>query len=173
MSIAKVSKTYGLHSIELFARNLKYTEVQKPIEFCIDHGKIYTMKNDPYNIDRHLKSQYLINDGIRLRIYQSHNHSNGIGFIINPSTLLSGEYQPVRLWVPTEEAVNKLLKDFDKILKSLGLDNVKSKDLSLSQMDITHNEWGDMVILLRRSSVCFGKALFLRISRYTIIRTKL
>ena len=173
MSIAKVSKTYGLHSIELFARNLKYTEVQKPIEFCIDHGKIYTMKNDPYNIDRHLKSQYLINDGIRLRIYQSHNHSNGIGFIINPSTLLSGEYQPVRLWVPTEEAVNKLLKDFDKILKSLGLDNVKAKDLSLSQMDITHNEWGDMVILLRRSSVCFGKALFLRISRYTIIRTKL
>ena len=143
MSIAKVSKTYGLHSIELFARNLKYTEVQKPIEFCMDHGKIYKMKSDPDNIDRMLKSTYFVNDGVRLRIYQSHDKSNGIGFIITPGTLLSGEYQPVRLWVPTEEAVNELLKDLDKILKSLGLDNVKSKDLSLSQMDITHNEWGD------------------------------
>lgn len=142
MSIAKVSKTYGLHSIELFARNLKYTEVQKPIEFCIDHGKIYKMKSDPDNIDRMLKSTYFINDGVRLRIYQSHDKSNGIGFIITPSTLLSGEYQPVKLWVPTKEAVNELLKDLDKILKSLGLDNVKAKDLSLSQMDITQNDWG-------------------------------
>jgi len=142
MSIAKVSKTYGLHSIELFARNLKYTEVQKPIEFCIDHGKIYKMKSDPDNIDRMLKSTYFVNDGIRLRIYQSYNKSNGIGFIINPSTLLSGEYQPVKLWVPTEEAVNELLKCLDKILKSLGLDNVKAKDLSLCQIDITQNDWG-------------------------------
>ena len=142
MSIAKVSETYGLHSIELFARNLKYTEVQKPIEFCMDHGKIYKMKSDPDNIDRTLKSTYFVNDGVRLRIYQSHDKSNGIGFIITPSTLLSGEYQPFMLWVPTEEAVNELLKDLDKILKSLGLDNVKAKDLSLSQMDITQNDWG-------------------------------
>lgn len=100
----------GIHTIELYALDLKYAEVQNVIEFLVDQGEIYKIKSDPYNIDRYLKSTYLVDDGIRMRIYQSHNKSNGIGFIVNPSTLLSGKYQPVKLWTPTKEDVKKLLK---------------------------------------------------------------
>lgn len=136
-----INELLGIHTIELYAKDLKYTDVQKVIDYLVDQGEIYLLKSDPYNIDRHLKSVYLVNDGIRMRIYQSHNKSSGIGFIINPSTLLSGEYQPVRLWRPTKEDVETLLEILDDILESLGLDSVKAKDLSLSQMELTKNNW--------------------------------
>lgn len=143
MSKVKISKTYGIHTIELYLKNLKYTEVQKVIERLMDSGEIYETKSDYYNIDRHLKCTYFVEDGIRLRIYQSHNHSNGIGFVINPSTLLSGKYQPVKLWIPTPEAVDELQKRLSIVFDMLGLDSVHSTDLSLCQMDVTLNEWGD------------------------------
>ena len=60
MRKVKLSRDYGIHTIELYAKNLKYMEVQKIIEFLVDHGKFYTQKSDPYNIDRHLKSSILL-----------------------------------------------------------------------------------------------------------------
>jgi len=143
MGQLKVSKTYGIHTIELYAKNLKYTEVQKVIDRLVETGEIQKAKSDFYNIDRHFKSTYFVEDGIRMRIHQSHNKSNGIGFAINPSTVLSGKYQPVKLWEPTPEAVDELLERLSLVLKLLGLDSVYSTDLSLSQMDVTENIWGD------------------------------
>ena len=137
-----MSLYFGIQTLELYAKDLKYTEVQRVIDYLEGHGNIYKMKSDPYNINRHMKSTYLIEDGVRLRIYQSCIKSNGIGFIINPATLLTGEYQPVKLWEPTRRSVDTLLKKLNKILKLIGLDSVKARDLSLSQMDITTNKWG-------------------------------
>ena len=134
---------YGIHTIELYLQNLKYTEVQKVIEQLEKLGRIHKIKSDYYNIDRHLKCTYFVEDGIRLRIHQSHNRSNGIGFAINPSTLLSGEYQPVNLWVPTPKAVEKLQKKLVLVFEDLGLDSTYVKKLSLCQMDVTQDEWGD------------------------------
>lgn len=142
MGKLKTSETYGIHTIELYAKNLKYTAVQKVIDRLADSGKIQKIKSDSYNIDRHLKSQYFVEDGIRMRIYQSYNHSSGIGFTINPCSLLSGKYQPVRLWKPTPEATDGLLKRLSFMLEMLGLDCVHVEDLSLSQMDLTANIWG-------------------------------
>ena len=145
ITVGKVtmSKKYGIHTIELYAKNLKYTQVQKVIDRLEDCGKIYKVKSELYNINRHMKSTYLAEDGIRLRIYQSHNKSCGIGFIINPATFLSRKYKPIELWKPTEEAVNTLLEKLNEKLSSLGLDDVRAKDLSLSQMDLTRNFWYD------------------------------
>ena len=112
MKIGKLSLYYGIHTIELYAKDLKYKQVQKTIDHLEDQGKIYQIKSDPYNIDRYLKSTYLIEDGIRLRIYQSHNKTCGVGIIINPTTLLTGKYLSVILWKPTEKAVAELLRLF-------------------------------------------------------------
>jgi len=141
MSDVKMSKDYGIHTIELYLANLKYVEVQKVIEQLVENGKIYLSQRDPYNIDRFGKSCYFIDDGIRLRVYQSHNKSNGIAFIINPSTLLSGKYQPIKLWKPTEESVDRMLDHISDCLKELGLNSDYASNLSLSQMDITENRW--------------------------------
>ena len=162
MGKISLSKRYGIHTVELYAKNLKYTEVQKVIDFLADHGNIYTIKSDLYNIDRHLMSTYLIDNGIRMQIFQSHNKSNGIGFIVNPSTLLSGKYQPVKLWKPTKKAVATLLKNFDERLKLIGLSSVQAKDLSLSQMDLTKNVWYDKDYDLTSVIRCFHKCFIPR-----------
>ena len=127
MGKVRLNQCYGIHTIELYAKALKYTEVQRVIDYLEDKGEIYEIKSDPYNIDRHLKSSYLIDDGIRLRIYQSYNKSNGIGFIINPGTLLSRKCTPIDLWEPTEEAVDVLLKMLDHLLKKIGLILISNK----------------------------------------------
>ena len=141
MSNVKTSKTYGIHTIELYLANLKYTEVQKVIDRLVENGQIHLTQREPYNINRFGKSCYFIDDGIRLWIHQSYNKSNGIAFIINPSTLLTGEYQPVKLWIPTEETVNRMLDCIAAHLEELGLNPDYTDNLSLSQMDITENRW--------------------------------
>lgn len=143
MSDVKMSKTYGIHTIELYLANLKYTEVQKVIDRLMGKGLIHLSQKDPYNIDRSAKSNYLVDEGIRVRVYQSHNKSNGLALIVNPSTLLSGEYQPAKLWIPAKKAVVKMQNCISACLKELGLNPAYVDSLSLSQMDITENIWYD------------------------------
>lgn len=159
----------GIHTIELYAKNLKYHEVQRVIDRLVKHGKIQALKSDPYNIDRHFKSTYLVDGGIRLRLHQSHNRSNGIGFIINPSTLLKGTYQPVKLFHPTQKNCDKMLDILGETLTEIGLATcgqygleymVHPEELSLSRMDLTMNLWLDtdtelteIVRIFRKSDV--------------------
>ena len=130
---------YGLHTIELYLKDLKYTEVQRAIDCLYEKGPIHPTKEDELNIDRSLKSTYFVEDGVRLRIHQSHNKSNGIGFIINPSTLLMNAYMPLALWIPTKDGVSKLLNRIKEIMKEIDLDTAYAEKLSLSQMDLTMN----------------------------------
>ena len=45
---------FGIHTIELYANQLKYTEVQKVIDQLVQEGAIQLLKRDPYNIDHAL-----------------------------------------------------------------------------------------------------------------------
>ncbi|WP_277239591.1 hypothetical protein [Merdimonas faecis] len=150
MRIEKVE--FGIHTIELYAKDLKYQEVQKVIDRLTDNGSIRKMRSDPYNIDRHLTSTFLVDDGIRLRIHQSHNKSNGIALIVNPSTLLSRKYQPTKLYHPKKKSCEELLERGGAALIKIGIGTFDSDDvvfivppdeLSLSQMDLTVNLWFD------------------------------
>lgn len=159
----------GIHTIELYANNLKYHEVQKAIDRLVKCGRTQVLKSDPYNIDRHFKSTYLVDKGIRMLLHQSPNRSNGIGFIINPSTLLKGAYQPVKLYHPTKKNCDKMLDILGDTLAEIGLATcgqdgleyvVHPEALSLSQMDLTMNLWLDadtelteIVRLFRKSNV--------------------
>ena len=131
--------SYGIHTIELYLNNLKYTQVQKVSDYLFKHGRTYVIDSNEENIDRSIKSTYFIEDGIRLRIYQSHNKSNGIGFIINPSTLLMKVYMPLALWIPSKGSIKKIKKRISNILQEIGLRDVSLENLSLSQMDLTRN----------------------------------
>lgn len=139
----KNRKQYGIHTIELYAKSLTYTDVQKVIDHLAEDGSIQILKADPYNTDRYIKSTHFVSRGVRLRIYQSYDNSNGIGFIINPSTLLSGKYQPVKLWKPTPESVENMLECLSKIMEEMTLESVRPEELSLSQIDLTTNIWYD------------------------------
>lgn len=149
MKIEKIET--GIHTIELYACNLKYSQVQKVIDYLVDKDHLRIIKRDPFNIDRHVKSNYLVNEGIRMRGYQSQKCSNGIGLAINPCTLLEGTYQPTDLFHPKKKSCQKLLEQTSSAMYKLDMvDNphqgalfVEPEDLSLSQMDLTMNLWFD------------------------------
>ena len=44
MSKVKTDENYGIHTIELYANNLKYTEVQKAIDNLMETGEIQKIK---------------------------------------------------------------------------------------------------------------------------------
>lgn len=77
-----------------------------------------------------------------MRIYQSHNKSNGISFAVNPSTLLSQTYRPLKLFRPTKSNVQRLKGQFKEIFEEIKLSHhgtpiITPEDLSLSRIDLT------------------------------------
>lgn len=132
----------GIHTIELYAGNLKYHQIQKTIDHLVEQRSIQQIYSDPYSIDRHLKSVYLVDRGVRMLLHQSHNKSNGISFAVNPSTLLEGAYQPLKLYRPAKANVAVLqsrIGDFmDEIhLSDHGKPILVPAELGLSRMDLT------------------------------------
>lgn len=165
----KILKTeIGIHTVELYARNLKYQEVQRSIDYLADQSNFQILWSDPYHIDRYLASKFFVDSGVRLQIHQSHDHSNGIGLIINPSTLLAGTYQPTQLYKPTKKSYQQLLMNIGHIMMTMGLGQysfegtpefiVAPEDLSLSQIDLTANLWFDSDTDLTQIIALFGKS---------------
>ena len=70
MKIQKIER--GIHTIELYACNLKYEQVQKVMDWLAEEKQLQIVRRDPFNIDRHAKSDFLIASGVRIRIDQSH-----------------------------------------------------------------------------------------------------
>ena len=114
-----------------------------------DLKQLQIVQRDFLNIDRHAKSDFLIASGVRIHIYQSHDKSNGLGLVINPSSLLAGSYQPTQLFHPKKKACGEVLLRTEEILHELRLEDnarprrlvVQPEELSLSQMDLTLNLW--------------------------------
>ena len=136
----------GVHTIELYAGKLKYHQIQKTIDHLVEQRSIQQIYSDSYSIDRHLKSTYLVDQGIRMRLHQSHNKSNGISFAVNPSTLLAGSYQPLELYQPTRKNVAALQRQIGNIMSEIHLSDhgepiLDPAKLSLSRMDLTVDLW--------------------------------
>ena len=58
MKIKKIER--GIHTIELYACNLKYEQVQKVNDWLAKEKQLQIVWRDPFNIDRHAKSDFLI-----------------------------------------------------------------------------------------------------------------
>lgn len=132
----------GIHTIELYAGKLKYHQVQKTIDHLVEQKSIQQIFSDSYSIDRHLKSTCLVDHGIRMRLHQSHDKSNGISFAVNPSTLLARAYEPLTLYEPTKENVRELQEYLADVFDEIHLSDhrepiLNPEDLSLSRMDLT------------------------------------
>ena len=157
----------GIHTIELYAGNLKYHQIQKVIDQLVEQKSIQQIFSDPYSIDRHLKSTYLVDQGIRMRLYQSHDKSNGISFAVNPATLLEGSYQSLGLYQPTKANVSELQEQLASIMETIQLCDynpfvytLDEFSLILSRMDLTADLYFDksadipsLIRLFRKSMI--------------------
>ena len=144
MKIQKIER--GIHTVELYAKNLKYTQVQKVIDRQSSEGRIYIHEKNFYGIDRYAEFQCGVT---KVLAHQSHDKSNGVGFIFSPSSFLEGEDIPAALYEPDESSCKEILNGMKLLMREIGLETnrhklvVEPKQLSLSQMDLTMNIWFD------------------------------
>ena len=159
MKIEKVES--GIHTIQLYALKLTYSQVQKSIDTLADIAPLKIIWEDHYSIDRRIASSALNPSGIRLFLQQTHDISNSIGIIVNPNILLDRGCPPTQLFHPRKSACRQLLDQMEDVLHRLNLEDnpfqrnlvVSPQDLSLSQMDLTINIWfeddTDLVEIIR------------------------
>ncbi len=160
MKIKKVES--GIHTIELYACNLKYSQVQKILDRQSESGTIFIDSRDDYNVDHSAK---FYRDGIRFAVHQSHNKSNGTGFIFSPSSLLEGQDMPLALYKPGKDSCHEIQCRVENAMHKIGLETnnydgelvMKGEDLSLSQMDLTMNLWFDKDVDLTEIIRLFSK----------------
>ena len=138
---------YGIHTIEFYARDLKYDKIQQLIDGLNDaeediylESKTVCINNDYYATDNYYHSNYLEQYGILMDLNQTFSTPSGIRFAINPSTYISREYNPLNLYHPNSEATT-MEQIIQTIRKELGIVSggvkIKQKKTSLSRIDLT------------------------------------
>lgn len=101
----------GIHTGELSISRLKYSQVQKVNDTLSKAGALIPFHSDIDNIQNSYLSHTYEHRGVTaIRTFQSPMNSNGISFAVNPETMLTGEYQPVKLFKPSEESCRKTIK---------------------------------------------------------------
>lgn len=163
----------GVHTFELSIPCLKYPQVQKVNDTLSKAGALIPFHSDIDNIQNSYLSHAYEDLGMTsIRTFQSPKNSNGISFVVNPKTMLTGKYQPVKLFRPSEESCQKITKTILKIAKKIHLEDLDDSKitvdrLSLSQVDVTINLWFDdgtdlcpMIRLFEKSRLPSGFELY-------------
>ena len=165
----EIKKTrYGIHTVEFYARNMKYDNIQQLIDGLEDadddmycEPRTVCINNDFYATDNIYYSKYLEQYGVMMDLNQTLSNPSGIRFAINPSTFITREYNPLTLYKPNSEATT--MKPIIKIIRkqlhevSGGL-KIKKKKISLSRIDLTCDLVFDPTVDLREIIRLFRKA---------------
>ncbi len=125
----------GMHTFSLSVKS-NYTTVQNIVsnnerilksqdKFCL---------NRCYNICTHEKR------GVKFIITQSLCHPSWIKVVVNPSSLVAGEYCPTGLFNGTKEDIALVKDKLRKILDEVGI-NYRLKDFKLSRADLTTDHY--------------------------------
>ena len=154
MEIKKIR--YGIHTVEFYARNLKYDKMQQLIDALEDaddemfqEQKTICKNNDFYATDNFYHSKYLEQHGILMDLNQTISTPSGIRFAINPSTYQTREYNPLSLYKPkeysttTKDIITTIRKELASVSKEK---KIKKNKFSLSRIDITCDLYFDPVI---------------------------
>lgn len=121
----------GIHTFSLNIRT-SYSNIQN----ILQKNEYILKSKDKY----HLNKLYCIAKykkyGIEIWLHQSIEHPSFVRIIINPSSLLAGEYRPTDLFKANNKNINRLEHKLRNILDDIGID-YDSSDIKLSRCDLT------------------------------------
>ena len=123
----------GIHTFSIKMRS-SYSGIQNIItaNTCIRITKDKFGLNNNYCIPTHKST------GVEILLHQSIAHPCWITLIVNPSSLLAGEYRPVSLYQPDKKSLRKLHKLLRSILDKVGIEQ-RLKEFKLSRCDLTQD----------------------------------
>ena len=123
----------GIHTFSLKIRS-SYSGIQNIItaNTCIRVTKDKFGLNNNYCIPTYKST------GVEILLHQSIAHPCWITLIVNPSSLLAGEYRPVSLYQPDKKSLRKLHKLLRGILDKVRIEQ-RLKEFKLSRCDLTRD----------------------------------
>lgn len=139
----------GIHTFSLKTRS-SYSEIQN---ICMQNACIRG-KHDRFSLNQNFCIADYKDKGVEILLHQSLVHPSWVTLIVNPSSLLAGEYQPTGLFRPTEQTMKQLKTRLRTIPDEIGLDT-RLKAFRLSRCDQTRDRYYD-----RAAEVGFGSGYF-------------
>lgn len=134
MSVIMLKEERGSHTFSITTK-CSYTEIQniRGNQLCIRkyHDKYFL--NVSYEIVK------FKNIGAEIQLHQSLVHRSWITLIVNPSSLLSGEYRPTALFSDMKQ-IPEVKHRLRSILDECGIDR-KLKEFRLSRTDLTEDRY--------------------------------
>ena len=129
---------YAIHTCELSISCLKYPQIQKVNDTLAKAGELIPCHSDIDNIQNCYLSHAYESLGVTsIRTYQSPKNSNGISFAVNPKTLITGKYQPVKLFRPSEESCQKITKTILKLAKKIHLEDLDDSKITVDRLSLS------------------------------------
>lgn len=155
-------KEFGIHTLQMTANNLTYSQIQKVMDLMSKAPGSWIVRQDSFGVNRTMYNRTFGYGGVQILGRQSYNKSNSLAFIINPRLLLSNEYEPTGLYVPSKKSWSKVGENMEKIMKVIGLSEHGKllrtfEDLSVTEIDMTTNLWFQEKIYLREIVRIFRK----------------
>lgn len=123
----------GCHTFSLTCKS-SYTEIQN-----IAGQNICISRSDKYHLNINHEIFVYKPVGVEIHMYQSLTHPSWIKLIVNPSSLLAGEYCSTALFDEPKD-VSAVKKQLRKILDECGIDQ-RLKQFKLSRFDLTRNQY--------------------------------
>ena len=147
-------KEVGIHTLQMTANNLTYSQIQKVMDLMSKAPGSWIVRQDSFGVNRTMYNRTFGHGGVQILGRQSYDKSNSLAFIINPRSLLSNEYEPTGLYVPSKKSWKKVGEKMEKIMQVIGLSEHGKllrtfEDLSVTEIDMTTNLWFQDKIYLR------------------------
>ena len=126
---------YGIHTFSLTAKSC-YIEIQNIV------GQVPCIsKPDKYHLSvKHEIVRYK-GVGVEIHLHQSLVHPSWIKLIVNPASLLAGEYRPTKLFLEPEK-LSQVRKSLRELLQGCGIER-RLKEFKLSRVDLTEDRYHD------------------------------
>lgn len=125
--------TNGIHTFALKIR-CSYSDIQN----ILSANRCIHAKRDAFGLNNSYAIPTCKAAGVEVLLHQSLAHPSAITLIVNPSSVLAGEYQPVSLFRPTDKALRKLHRRLRAILDALGIEQ-RLGQFNLSRCDLTRD----------------------------------
>ena len=123
----------GIHTFSLKIRS-SYSGIQN----IITANACIRMKRDKFGLNNNYCIPTYKSTGVEILLHQSIAHPCWITLIVNPSSLLAGEYRPVSLYQPDKKSLRKLHKLLRGILDKVRIEQ-RLKEFKLSRCDLTRD----------------------------------
>ncbi len=123
----------GIHTFSLTVQ-CTYSGIQN----IIAANRAVPDKVGAYSLSRSYRILTYKPIGVEILLHQSLTHRSWIKLIVNPSSLLAGEYCPTELFTCKKSHIKQVRKKLRWILDKLGI-NDRLKEFKLNRVDLTRN----------------------------------